>query len=163
GGLMRGRRPTPTAIAVLNGNPGRRPLNANEPSAPVVLKVPRPPAFIDGDPDGRKEWRRTVQHLIDARVLTVLDLPALGRRAYWEMLFRQLSMKVRAENATIPGKQGGEYMNPDLATLSMVEGILSKFDAEFGLTPSSRSRVRAVVPAQQDMFDRFMAGEEIDV
>lgn len=41
----RGRKPTPTAIKVLEGNPGKRPLNANEPKP--KKKAPRCPSWLE--------------------------------------------------------------------------------------------------------------------
>ena len=49
-----GRKPQPTALKVLKGNPGRRPLNEDEPKPEVLL--PRPPAHLS--PVARREWRR---------------------------------------------------------------------------------------------------------
>ena len=41
---MRGRKPTPTTLKRLRGNPGRRPLPKDEAEPPVSERVPRPPA-----------------------------------------------------------------------------------------------------------------------
>ena len=43
----RGRKPTPTAIKVLEGNPGKRPLNANEPKP--KKKAPRCPSWLEDE------------------------------------------------------------------------------------------------------------------
>jgi hypothetical protein len=37
---MRGRKPKPTHLKLLEGNPGRRPLNTGEPRGPVT-EAPR--------------------------------------------------------------------------------------------------------------------------
>ena len=38
---MRGRRPVPTCMKLLTGNPGKRPLNANEPQPkPEIPECP---------------------------------------------------------------------------------------------------------------------------
>ena len=59
-----GRKPKPTALKRLEGNPGKRPLNALEPVPPTVpLQCPRHLL-----PEAKKEWR----------VLVGPDLP-LGR------------------------------------------------------------------------------------
>lgn len=50
----RGRKPKPTAIKELEGNPGKRPLNANEPRP--ERKAPRCPAWLDTE--AKREWRR---------------------------------------------------------------------------------------------------------
>ena len=39
---MRGRKPTPTHLKLVRGNPGKRPLNASEPKPQLTL--PSPPA-----------------------------------------------------------------------------------------------------------------------
>ena len=41
----RGRKPTPTAIKELEGNPGKRPLNAKEPKP--VKKAPSCPKWLE--------------------------------------------------------------------------------------------------------------------
>ena len=47
----RGRKPKPTAIKELEGNPGKRPLNANEPKP--ERKAPRCPGWL-ATPDERR-------------------------------------------------------------------------------------------------------------
>jgi hypothetical protein len=51
---MRGRRPLPTAIKELTGNPGKRPLNLDEPHPPKI--IPKCPKHLDEN--ARKKWRR---------------------------------------------------------------------------------------------------------
>ena len=41
----RGRKPKPTALKVLEGNPGKRPLNENEPKP--ENKAPRCPSWLE--------------------------------------------------------------------------------------------------------------------
>ena len=44
---QRGRKPKPTAVKVLEGNPGKRSLNTNEPKP--VKKAPRCPAWLEDE------------------------------------------------------------------------------------------------------------------
>jgi phage terminase small subunit len=80
---MRGRRPKPTPLKVLTGNPGKRPLNKNEPR-PDVLIPECPPEL---GPVARREWDRVVGDLAALRLLTNLDRAALaaycGAYALW--------------------------------------------------------------------------------
>ena len=48
----RGRKPKPTAIKVLEGNPGKRPLNEHEP-APPKANIKCPTWLL---PEAKKEW-----------------------------------------------------------------------------------------------------------
>ena len=80
---MRGRRPKPTRLKMLTGNPGKRPLNGNEPRpAPAVPECP-----AELGPVARTEWNRLVGELTTLRLLTNLDRAALaaycGAYALW--------------------------------------------------------------------------------
>jgi hypothetical protein len=51
---MRGRRPRPTCLKLLSGNPGKRPLNGSEPRPdPIVLECPPELGEV-----ARREWHR---------------------------------------------------------------------------------------------------------
>jgi phage terminase small subunit len=70
---MSGRRPTPTALKLVRGNPGKRPINHGEPrpSLDVVM-----PDWLS--PDAAKHWPAVAKHLHDAGLLTAIDVTALG-------------------------------------------------------------------------------------
>lgn len=80
---MRGRRPKPTRLKVLTGNPGKRPLNTDEPKPEVA--TPECPAELG--PVARREWDRLACELTALRILTNLDRAALaaycGAYAMW--------------------------------------------------------------------------------
>src|SRR5690349_7620654 len=80
---MRGRRPKPTRLKVLTGNPGKRPLNAAELTPEPA--IPDCPAELG--PVARREWDRLVVELASLRLLTNLDRAALaaycGSYALW--------------------------------------------------------------------------------
>ena len=68
----RGRKPKPTALKLLEGNPGKRPLNGREPVPPrAALKCP---AWLL--PEAKKEWKRLAPALEAMGVLTMADLTA---------------------------------------------------------------------------------------
>ena len=67
--MARGRRPKPTALKKLEGNPGKRPLNELEPVPPVVSL--RCPNYLL--PEARKEWRRLAPILMNLGLLTAAD------------------------------------------------------------------------------------------
>ena len=54
----RGRKPKPTAMKELEGNPGKHPMNTSEPKP--NKKAPACPKWLE--PEAKKEWRR-LQHL----------------------------------------------------------------------------------------------------
>ena len=68
----RGRKPKPTALKILEGNPGKRPINGSEPVPPKGgLKCP---TWLL--PEAKKEWKRLASSLEVMGVLTMADLTA---------------------------------------------------------------------------------------
>ena len=66
---MRGRKPLPSNVVRLRGNPGKRRLNDAEPRP--AAKTPSCPACL-GD-EARKEWKRLAKELAELGLLTGLD------------------------------------------------------------------------------------------
>ena len=56
---MKGRKPKPTSIKKLEGNPGKRPFNANEPK-PNKPHRNVPTGLL---PDAQDEWKRLAASL----------------------------------------------------------------------------------------------------
>jgi phage terminase small subunit len=71
---MRGRKPTPTHLKLVRGNPGRRPLNRAEPKP--AAGMPTAPAHLSTE--AKTEWRRVAPELYRLGILTRLDRSALA-------------------------------------------------------------------------------------
>ena len=71
---VRGRKPKPTALKVLEGNPGHRPLNKKEPMPKG--RLPRCPDWLEDD--AKKEWKRLGKVLAEMGMLTHLDMMAFA-------------------------------------------------------------------------------------
>jgi P27 family predicted phage terminase small subunit len=147
---MRGRIPRATADKLLRGNPGRRPLNSSEPDVQVVKVLPRPPK--DLGKIGAAKWRSKGKELISAGVLTALDLDALKRFCRWHEISVKVSKKMDLDQ--LGAVQSTNLLN----TYSMASKAMRQLEQEFGMTPASRSRVKASNPKQQDLFGSFLAG-----
>ena len=73
---QRGRKPKPTALKELEGNPGRRPLNGAEPKPD--RKAPRCPSWLEEE--AKKEWR--VWAILEQMgLLTEMDMAAFASTA----------------------------------------------------------------------------------
>ena len=68
----RGRKPKPTALKILEGNPGKRPQNPFEP-VPVKGDIKCPDWLL---PEAKKEWKRLAPALEAMGVLTMADQTA---------------------------------------------------------------------------------------
>ena len=65
----RGRKPKPTAMKELEGNPGKHPLNTSEPKP--NKKAPACPKWLE--PEAKKEWRRLAKQMEAIGILTEVD------------------------------------------------------------------------------------------
>jgi P27 family predicted phage terminase small subunit len=154
---MRGRKPKPTVLKILEGNPGRHPLNKREPHAPA--EVPKCPDFLDDE--ARAEWFRMAPVLQKMGVLTPADRAALAAYcvAYsrWvtaEGQVKRLGTIVKSPLKNFPMK------SPYLTVADQALETMRKFMVEFGLTPSSRGRIRLPEDRRAgDEFDAFLEAE----
>lgn len=71
---IRGRKAKPTAIKILEGNPGKKKLY---PESSIALKVvPSPPEFLL--PDAKQAWEKIAKVLVSIEMLTMFDLASLA-------------------------------------------------------------------------------------
>lgn len=148
---MRGRKPKPSYLRVLDGNAGKRPVNENEPIPAGKLEERPPPDVLS---DAQKiVWRQAIKSAppgmlrhLDESVLVVW-VTACERHA-------DASKQVSKLGSLLKGKTGTPYQNPYLAIMNKQAAILLKAAAELGFTPSSRSRVK-VDPQKPGEGDPF--------
>lgn len=137
---MPGPAPLPSALKELRGNPGHRPLNKNEPKPKRV--APRMPDNVKADEQARKHWKRIVPLLTTMRVLTEADGVALGNLCFDIAVLEQAQDKLRKSGLLIKsGRSQMIHANPLLAVVAATTDRVTKGLREFGLTPSSRSRL----------------------
>lgn len=133
-----GPRPGPTKLKVLKGNPGKRALNEDEPEIPPGM--PDQPDFLNKD--ALEEWDRITSQLLTLGLLTKVDRVAIS--AYCQAYGRWASAERDIlENGVIyvSPKTGFKMQSPMLAISNKAMEQMLKFLVEFGMTPSSRSRV----------------------
>jgi P27 family predicted phage terminase small subunit len=153
---MRGRKPTPTRLKALTGNPGKRPLNANEPLPQP--QIPDCPAELG--PLARKEWDRLVTQLGPLRLLTQLDRAALATYCSAYGLWAEATEAIQKYGVMIKSPQGFPIQSPYLSIANRQAEIMMRIASEFGFTPASRSRISTPVPAEPSLFDHVQTSEE---
>jgi P27 family predicted phage terminase small subunit len=135
---MRGRKPQPTKLKLLRGNPGKRPLPENEPQ--LEASMPEPPEFLEGA--GLKEWNRIAPLLHGAGLLTALDSAALGVGCQSYGVYLEATRNLRKSGTVIKSIQGQPMMSPYLKVANVALQQWTRMLAEFGMTPSSRTRIK---------------------
>lgn len=140
---MRGRKPTPVAMRVLHGNPGRRPLRNARPG--TALDTPDVPDFLDGE--ARAEWNRTLAEHEGTGLLTRADRALLAAYCVMWSRFVAAERHVTEHGPIVAAPRTATPMpNPHLKVSRDALDRLLKIAGELGLSPVSRARLH-IAPA----------------
>lgn len=153
----RGPAPKPTNLKVLQGNPGKRQLNENEPKFQTSSDVPEPPPFLSKY--AKKEWKRLAPLLYKNKLLTEADISALA--AYCQSYHRWVEAEklIRTYGYSSETDKGNIIQRPEVSIANKAMEMMLKYGKEFGLTPSSRSNLHIENPEEEkDPFMDFMRG-----
>lgn len=149
---MRGRKPKPTAVKKLTGNPGKRKLACDEPE--FAPGAGAPPAHLDDE--AKREWFRIAGELAPAGVLTQADRAALAVYCQVWARWMQAEYELVKHGYTELSPNGYLMPSPWLAICNKAIEQLRAFASEFGLTPSSRTRIHVAPPVKnEDPADAF--------
>lgn len=134
---MRGRKPKPTHLKLLDGNPGKRPFNPNEPKP--SKRAPTCPSHLC--PSAKAEWKRLAAQLAILGILSDLDRGAMA--AYCQAYGRWVEAERKLQETPMLLKMPSGYVqqNPWLTIANKQLELMHKYLTEFGLSPAARSRV----------------------
>ena len=145
------------AMRLLQGNPGKRPLDL---STDVNFRVGAPAIPKDMKGVALAHWRSLVPVLIEGRVLTPADGSILELTcqayAYMKMLQRECDKKksiVYEQIGAAGQKTKRRHVEFDL--LDRAERKYFRYLSEFGLTPATRTRVKAMPSAKTTGIAEF--------
>ncbi|HZK10459.1 MAG TPA: phage terminase small subunit P27 family [Clostridia bacterium] len=134
----RGRKPKPTALKVLEGNPGKRPLNNKEPQP--EKKAPRCPSWLE--PEAKKEWKRMAKTLEAIGVLTQIDKAAFAGYCQAYARWKEAEEFLSKHGTIFKTPSGYIQQVPQVSIAQTYLKVMKDFCSEFGLTPSARTRIR---------------------
>lgn len=134
---MRGRKPKPTWLKVVAGNPGHRKLNDAEPEPTGDLTTA--PAWMNEAQQAI--WNDAIRQAPPG-LLRELDESCLTVWVIAATMHREASQRVARQGTMVRAPSGYPIQNPYLAVVNKQAAIMLKAASEMGFTPSARSRVR---------------------
>ena len=146
---MRGRRPKPTRLKMLTGNPGKRPFNMNEPKPDA--EIPDCPPELG--PVAQKEWHRLSIELNKLRILTQLDRAALAAYCGAYSLWAESTENIQKFGTMVKSPSGYPIQSPYVSIANRQAEIMMRIASEFGFTPASRSRISTPTTQERSLFD----------
>lgn len=136
---MRGRPPKPTALKILEGNPGRRAINDREPK---YGPLGPPPGIVTDDPAALAEWNRLAPGLTANKLLTEADLAMFTVYCTSVGEYRRLTKRILEMGEMIDSPMG-EKKNPLCTVRQEAWARVNWCLSQMGFTPAARSKVRA--------------------
>jgi P27 family predicted phage terminase small subunit len=135
---MRGRKPKSAIVHIVNGNPGKRPINEHEPIAPGDLGEP-PPDLTD---DQIKLWAYAIQHAPKG-VLRLIDRDVLRAWVIAADLHRTAAARVAKDGIISTGAEGQPMRHPAIAVLRDATSMMMRAAEQMGFSPTARARIKA--------------------
>ena len=133
----KGRKPTPTAIKKLEGNPGKRPLNEKEPMP--VKKAPSCPKWLDKE--AKREGKRLASKLELMGVLTEVDMAAFAGYCQSYARWKENEEFISKNGSLVRTPSGYWQQVPQVSIAQQYLKQMGRYAEQFGLTPAARSRI----------------------
>jgi len=154
-----GSKPLPTKIKMLRG--GRktyhRAMPKNEPKPRKYKRRPAIPSEIKDNKLARNEWVRVAGDLGEAGLFTIIDRAALMGYCVCYATWVDATRQIQKHGVLVKAQNGFPMQSPYLSIANKAQGEMRKWLVEFGMTPSSRSRVTADKPQEEtDPLAEFM-------
>jgi P27 family predicted phage terminase small subunit len=142
--MTAGRKPKPTSLKLITGNPGHRPLNRNEPNPKRV--IPPCPDFLQDE--ARATWHKVSKKLFKIGLLTEIDDMALALLCQSWTEYLEASAKLRETGLLVKSPNGQLMLNPYLVIANQAIKKVRAMLVEFGMSPSSRGRISTTAGGQ---------------
>jgi P27 family predicted phage terminase small subunit len=143
--MTRGRKPKPTALKLIEGNPGKRAVNDAEPNAGPVGDPP-------GDLDGIALTKWFEMARLWRLVLTAADRDQLAEYCRLEAERIEAMEKIKVDGPVAMTAGGAPVQSAWKIILNKCREDMRKIAVEFGGTPASRARVKSNGEAPQSKF-----------
>jgi P27 family predicted phage terminase small subunit len=136
-------------MKLLTGNPGKRPLNEDEPRPEAAI----PDCPPELGPVAKQEWDRLVEQLAPLRMITHLDRAALASYCAAYALWVEATLAIQTYGAMVKSPTGYPIQSPYVSIANRQTEIMMRIACEFGFTPASRSRISTPSKAEPSLFD----------
>jgi len=144
-------KPLPTALKKFKNTARKDQLNEFEPMPDRdQIKPPKELSFAS-----RKHWDLVVEQLMSAGIMTNLDNQALAIYCEAYTRWAEANAKIAEHGMVIKAPSGYPVQSPYLSISNRAFEQMRAMLSEFGMTPASRSRIKAEPKKVVNEFDQF--------
>jgi phage terminase small subunit len=169
---MKGRKPKPTGLRLIEGNREHRTIHQDSEPKPAAGEPPRPDSL---SPAALEHWDFLIDHL---RAMNILAMSDQGLIMSAAMAFGQASeiqREVVALSADIESlRRAGDGSEADIESMKLAFKMgkqidekrrlinttlatLSRFEADLGLSPTARTRIKIDKPQPKSKRERLLS------
>ena len=146
-------KPLPTHLKVVKGTARKGRVREDEPTYDGIDVTDLPDTLT---PEGRKAWEQNAQMLKDAGVLKTIDRAALTQLCDAMGTYADAHAAIAKSGYFIKSPNGMPMLSPAVYLRNGASATVQKLLAEFGMTPSSRTKVGSDKPKKRgDDWDDF--------
>lgn len=150
---MKGRKRIPTFMKIVNGNPGKRALNKDEPKvSDITTAAPKHLSEV-----AKAEWARMVR-LLGCGVLKATDQAALAMYCQAYGRWVEAEIHILEHGTVVKSPNGYPIQNPYLSVANKAMEQMLKLLPGMGLTPADRSRIHSEPEKDVDDEDARLLG-----
>jgi P27 family predicted phage terminase small subunit len=113
--------------------------------------------------EAKKKWQKLAAQLHRMGVLTEVDQDALARYCKVYQRWLKAEKEIAKHGEVLTTTKGNYVQNPWLAIANRSLAQLNSLAAEFGITPSSRTRVKAEPPEEEEKLEKVLFGPKVKV
>lgn len=144
----------PTALKVLEGNPGKRPLPKNEPKPAPIM--PECPSWFDAE--AKNFWIKYAPKLHALGLLTEVDGPAFEAICQRYSVWVRCEKRLKSKGLVMTTETGYQQQRPEVSIAKNALADVKTFLTEFGMTPASRSRIDLKLDEpEEDEMERLLS------
>jgi P27 family predicted phage terminase small subunit len=155
--MAKGRKNQATSIKLAKGafdkHPERR--NHNEPTP--QLGEPTIPEIVEQDPAAKARWLWVCEQLRSMNLLHVTDQGLIAGYCLDYSMMLSLWESIKGGRVSDMTERGGITTKPEANQFHKFADRILKREAELGLTPSARTRLRAPQKDEEDPFQEWLA------
>lgn len=155
--MVRGRKPQATAIKVASGAFQKDPQRRNHDEPIAKLGEPEMPEAVASDETAKKRWVWVCEQLKSMNLLHQTDQGLIAGYCLDYSMMLSLWEEIKGGNVSYVNAKGSMSVKPQATQFNTFSDRILKREAELGLTPSARTRLRAPQKDEEDPFQEWLA------
>ena len=154
--MVKGRKPLSSAVKDASGAFAKNPQRRNHEEPKPKLSDPKIPDHVEADPVAKSRWFWVCEQLREMNLLHATDQGLIAGYCLDYSMMISLWGRIKGGIVSEMNEKGNVSTKPEANQFHKFADRCLKREAELGLTPSSRARLRAPQAEEEDVFEEWL-------